>query len=117
MNRQAKGILAAVAIAVNTAVATFARELSTEEAVHALAVTLTEAGEKAFNKNRRFPSPQILFGIGGTYAYGSCQSPSGSTRIPGSFYCAKTNTIVLEYKQLESLRRSFGDGAVVYART
>jgi hypothetical protein len=92
-----------------------ARELSTEEAVHALAVTLTEAGEKAFNKNGRFPSPQILFGIGGTYAYGSCQSASGSTRIPGSFYCAKTNTIVLEYKELESLRRSFGDGAVVYA--
>lgn len=115
MKRQGAGILAFIAIIANTTTGAFARELSTEEAVHALAVTLTEAGEKAFNKNGRFPSPQILFGIGGTYAYGSCQSASGSTRIPGSFYCAKTNTIVLEYKQLESLRRSFGDGAVVYA--
>lgn len=113
--RQGAGILAFIAIIANTATGAFARELSTEEAVHALAVTLTEAGEKAFNKNGRFPSPQILFGIGGTYAYGSCQSASGSTRIPGSFYCAKTNTIVLEYKQLEYLRSRFGDGAVVYA--
>jgi hypothetical protein len=92
-----------------------ARELSTQEAVHALAVALTWAGEQAFNQKGKFPSPQILFGIGGTYAYGSCQSASGSTRIPGSFYCEKTNTIVLEYQQLETLRSRFGDGAVVYA--
>jgi hypothetical protein len=92
-----------------------ARELSTQEAVHALAAKLTSAGDQVFNKNGRFPSPQILFGIGGTYTYGSCQSASGSTIIPGSFYCAKTNTIILEYSQLEALRTRFGDGAVVYA--
>ena len=109
------GTLAAASITATISATSFAQELSTEEAINALAVTLTEAGEKAFNKDGRFPSPQILFGIGGTYTYGSCQSSSGSTRIPGSFYCAKTNTIVLEYKQLESLRQRFGDGAVVYA--
>lgn len=115
MKHRGAAIIASLAIIANTTTAAFARELSTEEAVHALAVTLTKAGEKTFNKNGKTPSPQILFGIGGTYAYGSCQTASGSTRIPGSFYCAKTNTIVLEYKQLESLRQSFGDGAVVYA--
>jgi predicted metalloprotease len=92
-----------------------ASELSTQEAVHALAVILTEAGEATFNKSGKLPTPQILFGIGGTHAYGSCQSASGSIQIPGSFYCAKTNTILLEYQQLEELRRSFGDGAIVYA--
>lgn len=92
-----------------------AAELSTQEAVHALAVILTEAGEATFNKFGKLPTPQILFGIGGTHAYGSCQSTSGSTQIPGSFYCQKTNTILLEYQQLEGLRRSFGDGAIVYA--
>lgn len=94
---------------------TIAAELSTQEAVHALAVILTEAGEATFNKFGKLPTPQILFGIGGTHAYGSCQSTSGSTQIPGSFYCQKTNTILLEYQQLEGLRRSFGDGAIVYA--
>jgi hypothetical protein len=108
--------LLALATTISSAIApSIARELSTQEAVHALAETLTNAGEQAFNKDGRFPSPQILFGIGGTFAYGSCQSASGSTIIPGSFYCPKTNTIILEYSQLEALRTRFGDGAVVYA--
>ena len=71
--------------------------------------------EATFNQLGNLPTPQILFGIGGTYAYGSCQSASGSTQIPGSFYCAKTNTIILEYQQLEELGRNFGDGAIIYA--
>ena len=108
-------VLALLAITATIPRPCLASELSTQEAVHALAVSLTEVGEHAFNKSGKFPSPQILFGIGGTYAYGSCQSASGSTQIPGSFYCAKTNTIILEYQQLEELRRSYGDGAVVYA--
>lgn len=104
--------IAIMAIATSSSIA---QELSTQEAVHVLATKLTSAWEQTFNKNGRFPSPQILFGIGGTYAYGSCQTASGSTIIPGSFYCAKTNTIILEYSQLEELRTRFGDGAVVYA--
>jgi len=108
-------LLAFVTTISSTIAPSIARELSTLEAVHALAVTLTNAGEQTFGKDGRFPSPQILFGIGGTYAYGSCQSASGSTIIPGSFYCPKTNTIILEYSQLEALRTRFGDGAVVYA--
>jgi Putative neutral zinc metallopeptidase len=108
--------LLALATTISSAIApSIARELSTQEAVHALAEALTYAGEQTFNKDGRFPSPQILFGIGGTFAYGSCQSASGSTIIPGSFYCPKTNTIILEYSQLEALRTRFGDGAVVYA--
>lgn len=105
-------ILAIIAIIPRPCIA---GELSTQEAVHALAVILTEAGEATFNKYGKLPTPQILFGIGGTHVYGSCQSASGSIQIPGSFYCAKTNTILLEYQQLEELRRSFGDGAIVYA--
>jgi hypothetical protein len=108
-------ILALLAIAATMPGPCLASELSTQEAVHALAVILTEAGEATFNKFGKLPTPQILFGIGGTHAYGSCQSASGSIRIPGSFYCAKTNTILLEYQQLEELRRSFGDGAIIYA--
>ena len=108
-------LLALATMIANTITPSAARELSIQEAVHALAEILTAAGEQAFNKNGRFPSPQILFGIGGTNTYGSCQTESGSTIIPGSFYCAKTNTIILEYSQLEELRSRFGDGAVVYA--
>ena len=41
------GILAAVSITSTISASSFAQELSTEEAINALAVTLTEAGEKA----------------------------------------------------------------------
>lgn len=47
------GTLAAASITATISATSFAQELSTEEAINALAVTvtLTEAGEKAFNKD------------------------------------------------------------------
>lgn len=102
-------------MAIMIPISAFGRELSTQGAIDSLATLLTEAGEAIFNKDGKHPSPQILFGIGGTSAYGSCVSPSNSNLIPGSFYCPKTNTIILEVNQLETLRRKYGDGAVVYA--
>ena len=102
-------------LAIIIPISAFGRELSTQDAVNSLATLLTEAGEAIFNKDGKHPSPQILFGIGGTSTYGSCVDKSNSNVIPGSFYCAKTNTIILEVYQLEMLRRQYGDGAVVYA--
>ena len=59
--------------------------------------------------------PQILFGYAGTTVFGGCRDDAGNAKIPGSYFCAYTNTIVLEPNQLEGLRRAFGDGAVAYA--
>lgn len=102
-------------LAIIIPISALSRELSTQDAVNSLATLLTEAGEAIFNKDGKHPSPQILFGIAGTSTYGSCVDQSNSNIIPGSFYCAKTNTIILEVNQLETLRRQYGDGAVVYA--
>ena len=59
--------------------------------------------------------PQILFGYAGTTVFGGCSDAAGNAKIPGSYFCAYTNTIVLEPNELEGLRRAFGDGAVAYA--
>ena len=91
------------------------RQLSLAESTDLIARWLVSWGDNISNKLKTIPSPQILFGIAGSNVYGGCIDQAGVAIIPGSFFCPKTNTIVLEVSQLENLRRRFGDGAVVYA--
>jgi predicted metalloprotease len=91
------------------------RQLSLAESTDLIARWLVSWGDNISNKLKTIPSPQILFGIAGSNVYGGCIDQAGIAIIPGSFFCPKTNTIVLEVSQLEDLRRRFGDGAVVYA--
>lgn len=91
------------------------QQLSLAESTDLIARWLVAWGDRVSDKFRTISSPQILFGISGTNVYGGCTDRDGIAMIPGSFFCPRTNTIVLEVNQLETLRRRFGDGAVVYA--
>jgi hypothetical protein len=91
------------------------RQLSLAESTDLIARWLISWGDSISNDLKTRVSPQILFGIAGSSIYGGCIDQAGIAIIPGSFFCPKTNTIVLEVSQLEGLRRQFGDGAVVYA--
>uniref|UniRef100_UPI00404890BA neutral zinc metallopeptidase n=1 Tax=Cyanobium sp. TaxID=2164130 RepID=UPI00404890BA len=93
---------------------TFSAELGLGASVDVTAKALLEASNKFAAMVKR-KQPQILFGLEGTAVYGGCVNGGGDTRIPGSYYCESTNTIILEINQLEELRKSFGDGAVAYA--
>lgn len=87
---------------------------SVKSVVDFIAPILVGVGED-LSKDTGIPPPQILFGIGGTNAYGGCIDSSGGSMIPGSYYCPRTNTIILEIFQLEELRKKFGDGSIAYA--
>ena len=91
-----------------------ARQLSLEQSVDLIARYLTAWGDE-ISSNGGSKTPQIVFGIAGTNIYGGCKGENNQLKIPGSFFCGYTNTIVLEINQLENLRRIYGDGAVVYA--
>lgn len=91
-----------------------ARQLTVGETVDITAKSLLSTAA-LFSSKYNKPLPQILFGIGGTAMYGSCVSSGNDNIIPGSFYCKKTNTIILEINELASLRDQFGDGAIAYA--
>lgn len=93
---------------------TQAKQLSLEQSVDLIARYLTAWGDE-ISSGGGPRTPQIVFGIAGTNIYGSCKGQDNQLKIPGSFYCGYTNTIILEVNQLETLRRRHGDGAVVYA--
>ena len=91
------------------------RERSLEQSTDLIARWLVAWADSISAETGNIPSPQILFGIGGTSVYGGCTDNSGAVSIPGSYYCPKTNTIILEVSQLEEMRTKHGDGAVIYA--
>ena len=89
-----------------------AQELDLIQATELTARAILERAGRATEEKL----PQILFGFAGTTVFGGCIDEKGdAAKIPGSMFCAYTNTIVLEPNQLEGLRRQFGDGAVAYA--
>lgn len=66
-------------------------------------------------KRAGYKEPKLLLALPGDRIPSGCQSRRGSTEVYGSHYCPKTQTVVLEIYELETLRRKFGDGAVAYA--
>ena len=67
-----------------------------------------------YNKTVGYGSgPKFSIGLQGQKAQTDCTN----THVEGSYYCPKSNTILVEPVQIERLRQKFGDGAVLFVLT